>query len=378
MTTRLDPSTNIDQTDSRMKYALWAGIAMVCLLPLHFPANNSEKSVLFIFSRIGCGLLIAGASLSAGGFLGFIFGIPNLLQSQASSGSRSAILKYNDNLVQISDWLTKIIVGVSLTQIGAIPGKVKSLGECLKWNFGGDDWGRNASLAVVFYFFLFGFLMIYFWTRTGFTIIMKYVDDDLQQKVDSLEVILKQTDENKQKFEKLADSEVASKTKELVNHSRVASDANSIEQLKKDSTETLKVALDQLKEKVKEVLKNKPVKTKDDLQKGRWGGKAENNGKQISASVSRSKASSFYDISIAVSDKTKGLDVPVAIFIHDSFVFPDDVIYVNPENGVAKVTLTAYEAFTVGALFADDTELELDLNEQKGYPEGFYWVTPGS
>ena len=360
-----------------MKTALCVGIVMVCLLSFHNPTVDGwESLVCSIFSRIGCGLLIAGACLSAGGFLGFIFGIPNLLQNQSNSGSHSTILKYNDNLVQISDWLTKIIVGVSLTQIGYIPGKVKLLGKFLESNFGGGPWGSIAALAIVFYFFLFGFLMLYFWTRTGFTIIMKYVDDDLQQKVEDLEVKLKQTGEEKQRFEKLADSEVANKTKDLVNHSEVASDANSIEQLKGKSTEILKVALDQLKEKVQEVLKNKPVKRKDDLQKDRWGGKAENKGKQISASVSRSKASSFYDISIAVSDKTKGLDVPVAIFIHDSFALPDDVIYVNPENGVAKVTLMAYEAFTVGALFADDTELELDLNEQKGYPEGFYWVKP--
>ena len=376
MAIAINPSDLINQTVRRMRFALYAGILMVLMISLHKLDNKVENALAIFFSRFGCGLLIGGASLCAGGFLGFIFGIPNLLQSQVTNESKSSMLKYNDNLVQISDWLTKIIVGVSLTQINSISDKVLNLGDHLKENFGEDKWGMNASLAIVFYFFLFGFLMIYFWTRTDFTRIMKEVDDDLQVKFDNLQQKYQQTEEKKLMFEKWADSEVSNIAKAVVEQSPFASDAIKIDAFKENNSDKLKSAIGQLKDKVNEVLKTKPVIVKDDLQKGRWGGKKENNGKAINAKVSPSKTKNFYDIAINVTDKNKSLDVPVAIFVHDSFELPDDVIYLVPdENGVAQITLTAYEAFTVGALFADGTELELDLNDQPGYPDGFYWKT---
>lgn len=366
-----------DRTWLRIKWVLYIGLIVVAVISFHEPGNNFLNATWNIISKIGCGMLVAGASLAAGGFLGFIFGIPSLLQNQNLTASKPTTFKYNDNLVQISDWLTKIIVGVGLTQLNIIPGKVLQLGDLLSVNFGEGAWGRNAALALIFYFLLFGFLIIYFWTRTDFTNIMKKTDDDINEVKEENKKIKEEKQEvedQKRKLEILTDSITANRTKELVEQSLFVSDAYTIEQLKNDCSDTLKVAVDQLKEKVRDVLKNKPVNIKDDLQKDRWGGKAENNGKQISASVSDSKESGFYDILITVSNKISELNVPVAIFVHDTFGFPDNVLYVKPNsNGVAQITLTAYEAFAIGALFADGTELELDLNEQLGYPQGFYW-----
>lgn len=96
-------------------------------------------------------------------------------------------------------------------------------------------------------------------------------------------------------------------------------------------------------------LKNKPVVVKDDLQKARWGGKSVNNGKRIKASVSPNKWQKFFDVTIEISmEDGAPLNSPVAIFVHDTYKLPDDVIYVKPDvNGMVKQTLIAYEAFTV-------------------------------
>jgi F0F1-type ATP synthase assembly protein I len=83
--------------------------------------------------------------------LGFIFGIPRTLQegdqinkkenrgADSSDEKQSQKISYqnNTNLEQISDWVTKILVGVGLTQIAQIPNLLdgfaryshKSLGE---------------------------------------------------------------------------------------------------------------------------------------------------------------------------------------------------------------------------------------------------------
>src|SRR5437899_2262380 len=94
-------------------------------------------------------VLIAAAALAAGLFLGFLFGIPKAAQEPPTSQSGTqtqagqlastpnatvtaqakARLKANTNLVEISDWLTKMIVGVGLYQLSKLPGKLKLLAD---------------------------------------------------------------------------------------------------------------------------------------------------------------------------------------------------------------------------------------------------------
>ena len=104
-------------------------------------------------SAIGTGIAIAGGALAVGGFLGLLFGIPRALQQPApppeKSGpdgpaAASAQSPYgpNTNLTEISDWLTKIIVGVSLTQLGEITDGTGRLVRFLADGFGG---GANAG-----------------------------------------------------------------------------------------------------------------------------------------------------------------------------------------------------------------------------------------
>ncbi len=90
-------------------------------------------------SVISC-LLLSLACLFIGGFAGFLFGIPKVLQGNinnipVSSTSAPIIspgtnrqelnelgaLRVNTNLEEISDWLTKIIVGLGLINLKEIP-----------------------------------------------------------------------------------------------------------------------------------------------------------------------------------------------------------------------------------------------------------------
>lgn len=92
------------------------------------------------FRTASLGLLLASASFLVGALLGFLFGIPGTLQSNATpapaapaaagAGAETAeddepapaarvrepAYRSNTSLEQISDWLTKILVGLSLTQ----------------------------------------------------------------------------------------------------------------------------------------------------------------------------------------------------------------------------------------------------------------------
>src|SRR5882762_1055624 len=68
-------------------------------------------------ANISTSLLWALACFVSGAAVGFLFGIPKILQTANSiGGSTTTATAYNQqvntNLVEISDWLTKIIVGL--------------------------------------------------------------------------------------------------------------------------------------------------------------------------------------------------------------------------------------------------------------------------
>jgi hypothetical protein len=114
---------------------------------------------------VGTGLLVAGASAFAGGVLGFLFAIPRTIQGTPAQGATGQQYKGNTNLEEISDWLTKILVGVGLVQIGRAPGALGRLAAHLKPGFGGTDSSAAFALAVMIFFAVVGFLYTYLWTR---------------------------------------------------------------------------------------------------------------------------------------------------------------------------------------------------------------------
>ena len=62
--------------------AIGIGVLMIGFISSYIKSTNQS-----VFNILGCGILIAGASFSAGGFFGFIFGIPSVLQNSSSKWS---------------------------------------------------------------------------------------------------------------------------------------------------------------------------------------------------------------------------------------------------------------------------------------------------
>jgi hypothetical protein len=87
---------------------------------------------------MGLSLLIGAAGFAAGGFLGFLFGVPRVKTAEASGEEVTS----NTNLEQLSDWLTKIIVGVSLVQIGKLNGALLAFGGEVDRAMGAASGGR--------------------------------------------------------------------------------------------------------------------------------------------------------------------------------------------------------------------------------------------
>jgi len=149
-------------------------VSSVIGLALPFVFGAQASSVIDGISVAAAGVGIALASMAVGGLFGFIFGIPTTLQGNRLSAmppdertrplSRSQYTG-NTSLEQISDWLTKILVGVGLTQLSSVPAGLTAVGSFLAGGLGGLP-GAEVFATVLFVFALLnGFFVSYLWAR---------------------------------------------------------------------------------------------------------------------------------------------------------------------------------------------------------------------
>lgn len=105
--------------------------------------------------------MAAIAATMVGGFFGFLFALPRTLERPNATG----LLATNSNLDQVSDWLTKAIVGVSLIQLGHIAGGFGDVGSAMADALGEVQGAQTFSLFLLVFCIVDGFLVGYLWTR---------------------------------------------------------------------------------------------------------------------------------------------------------------------------------------------------------------------
>jgi hypothetical protein len=189
--------------DLRNTSIFLGGVAVVGLLALLIWAQG--------WSAFAFRLLIMGGAGLVGGVFGLLFGIPKSVSDPASvpqaparspnssseknatadseidDGRRSGYT-VNTNLEQISDWLTKIIVGVSLTQIPTIREQFHQMAT-----YFGDGFisatqptvgpaAPVAAAAIIVYGLTGGFLAGYLFTRIFLPGAFERVDQELRNR----------------------------------------------------------------------------------------------------------------------------------------------------------------------------------------------------
>lgn len=118
--------------------------------------------------------------------LGFVFAVP-----RARAGvtvAETERYETNDNLVQISDWLTKLLVGVGLVELRGLPSGLERLGEFL----GGGMAIATAtaySVAAVVYDSGLGFASGYLWTRLRFRPLLELSDREARRLSELVESV---------------------------------------------------------------------------------------------------------------------------------------------------------------------------------------------
>ncbi len=118
------------------------------------------------------GIMSAGAALLSGGLVGFLFGVPHLRTQEGDATVKNGVPDARDSrytpstsLEQISDWLTKIIVGVSLIDLRSIAAETDSLATRIQTAMGAATAGNAFALGLILYFLICGFTFGFLWSR---------------------------------------------------------------------------------------------------------------------------------------------------------------------------------------------------------------------
>lgn len=114
-------------------------------------------------ASFGTSMVLGTASFMAAGMLGVIFGVPRYV---AETQGRSYLA--NTNLEQISDWLTKILVGVGLAQGREIVHGLDSIARRFGDVLGSGSQGSAVALALMIVNLASGFFYLYVWARLYF------------------------------------------------------------------------------------------------------------------------------------------------------------------------------------------------------------------
>lgn len=142
------------------------GLIFIAIFAVAYSASDFLKIISTAF-------LLAGATFISGTLLGFLFGIPRTDPQEkegnnannnddAAAKANQSSFKPNTNLEQISDWLTKILVGVGLTQLHQITQWLRGVVNYFKPYIGDNP---AIVTAIIIYYLVVGFLLGFLWSR---------------------------------------------------------------------------------------------------------------------------------------------------------------------------------------------------------------------
>ena len=132
--------------------------------------------------------LLGTATLSVGGLLGFLFGIPRTTRRNPDSNAAAdghgamaaAPYEPSNNLEQVADWLTKILVGVGLVELGTLGTALARIGDQVAKAVAPAPSGTTVVTQVVIVAFAtIGFLASFLWTRIYYGGIQARADSDI-------------------------------------------------------------------------------------------------------------------------------------------------------------------------------------------------------
>jgi hypothetical protein len=338
--------------------------------------------------NISTALMWVMACLASGAAVGFLFGIPKIYQGNktvldltggassppgqqpatpagqppAGAGAEKTTTappqpqgeatnyrqEVNTNLTEISDWLTKIIVGLGLINLGQIPTYLDRMASSLAGGLSpaAAQAQKGFAFGLITCFSVFGFLSGYIYTRVFLSVLFSRSDRQA----------ISDASQQAQQATRAAESAVVKAESALQAAALGVGKSADPRGAEDASAEASGGKL-------------------GDPWKRQFGGESERGNRKLDAEVTWAlRSANLFSVRLRVYS-TKPAEDPlrgtVQFFLHPTFKNDRPVVKVGAD-GVAELLLTAWGAFTVGAL-ADkgETRLELDLAELEGAPQEF-------
>ena len=300
--------------------------------------SRSSATLLFIE------LLVAAAALSVGGLLGFLFGMPRGRVNEDSRNEQprsEASIDYrpSNNLEQISDWLTKILIGVGLVELKELVGILRAIGQAVENSFAGALAGTTViTQAVLVVFVVLGFYVSFLWTRIYYGPLQTLTDNLVIRRLRNQVVTLKSV------ARQLAKGEIVTPD--------VASAREAVRATSLDSQDKSNWPPDVL-QKIKRFQESEKNWSSNPTREIFGNLPREMNGRKLAAEIKVDLGSSLVINLIVrrISTREKPLEGPVAFLLHPTFT--KSVLYAQGDGESASVKITTSGWFTVVAIIDD-------------------------
>jgi hypothetical protein len=178
------PKRSPEEEVNRGMKVLFLSMLMGLLSAPVYALYGTDRSQFLV--TLSVGTLLCGTAALTGIMLGFLFGIPRTRRQEDGKTAKqpkeslpqSSPFSYhaNTNLEEISDWLTKILVGVGLTQINAIKQGFSELTRQAAEGLGGQPHSQIYAGALIGFSVVPGFLYGFLWTRLYLPYAMRTAD----------------------------------------------------------------------------------------------------------------------------------------------------------------------------------------------------------
>lgn len=158
-----------------------------CFCAFWYGFSSREGGVFHMFMGGFVALLSCAGSFSIGGILGLLFGSPTMGNGQsrgnAENGHHSQSgVRPNTSLERIADWLTTMIVGLGLVNLGSIKSEATTMSIWLTQSItGSSSLNGTPGITIAVGFGFLGFLLLYLWS-------MRFLPSELRDSYDALRI----------------------------------------------------------------------------------------------------------------------------------------------------------------------------------------------
>ena len=189
-----EPSSSSELLQGGITRSLQALLFAGSILVLLFAASGREWARIV---AVAFGVFLASGL--TGGFAGFLFGLPR--DAPVAPDSRQTLrFLVSSNLLKVSDFLTTLIVGLTLTQLGNVLPALGRLSDSLSAPLGANPQSQAFGTVLIVAGFTGGAMLAYIWTTVRLRAVQETSEQELILQAEQL------TDEKYREVIKVGDA----------------------------------------------------------------------------------------------------------------------------------------------------------------------------